>query len=99
MYPILNPKPNGLQYQWVVILGVIKMQAIKATVQDGNVILNERVDIKGRFDAVLVLLDPDPWESLVQDPRVRPELVKARQEALQDHAEGKASPLDPDKMP
>jgi hypothetical protein len=75
------------------------MQAIKATVQDGNVILNEHVDIKGRFDAMLVLLDPDPWESLLQDPRVRPELVKARQEALQDHAVGKTTPLDPDKMP
>ena len=75
------------------------MQAIKATVQDGNVILNERVDLKGRFDAGLVLLDPDPWEALVQDPRPRPELLKARQEALQEHADGKTTPLDPDKMP
>lgn len=75
------------------------MQAIKATVQDGFVTLNERVDLKGRFDAVLVLLDPDPWDLLVQDPRSRPELVKARQEALQDYAEGRTKPLDPDKMP
>jgi hypothetical protein len=75
------------------------MQAIKATVQDGNVILNERVDIKGRFDAVLVLLDPDPWDSLVQDPRVRPDLITARKEALQDYNDGKTTPLDPDKMP
>jgi len=75
------------------------MQAIKATVQDVNVILNESVDITGRYDAVLELLDPDPLESLVQDPCVRPELVKARREALQDYADGKAAPRDPDKMP
>jgi hypothetical protein len=75
------------------------MQAIKATIQDGLVILNERVDIKGRFDAVVVLLDPDPWESLIQDSRPRPELAKARQEALKEYADGKVTPLDPDKMP
>jgi hypothetical protein len=75
------------------------MQAIKATVQDGLVILDERVDLKGRFDAVLVVLDPDPWESLMQDTRPRPELIKARQEALQEKADGKTTPLDPDKMP
>jgi hypothetical protein len=75
------------------------MQAIKATVQDGLVILNERVDLKGRHDAVLVLLDPDPWDSLIQDPRPRPELEKTRKEALQEYAAGNATPLDPDKMP
>jgi hypothetical protein len=75
------------------------MQAIKATVQDGLVILDERVDLKGRHDAVVVLLDPDPWESLVQDPRPRPELIKARQAAMQEYADGNTTPLAPDKMP
>ena len=74
------------------------MQAIKATVQDGVVILDEKVDLKGRFDAVVVLLDIDPWTSILQDPRPRPELVKAGQKAMQEYAEGKTTILDPDSM-
>jgi hypothetical protein len=74
------------------------MQAIKATVQDGRVILDENVDLKGRFDAVVVLLDADPWTSIIQDPRPRPELVKAGQKAMQEYAEGKTTILDPDSM-
>jgi hypothetical protein len=75
------------------------MQAIRATVQDGLVILDEQVDLKGRFDAVLVVLDPDPWEAILQDTRPRAELIKARQEALKELADGTTTPLDPDKMP
>ena len=74
------------------------MQAIKATVQDGHVILDEKVDLKGKFEAVVVLLDPDPWTSILQDPRPRPDLIKAGQKALQEYAEGKTTPLDPDSM-
>ncbi len=74
------------------------MQAIKATVQDGLVILDEKVDLKGRFDAVVVLLDPDPWTSILQDPRPRPELIKAGEKAVQEYAEGKTAPLNPDLM-
>ena len=74
------------------------MQAIKATVQDGVVILDEKVDLKGRFDAVVVLLDIDPWTSILQDPRPRAELAKAGQKAMQEYAEGKTTLLDADSM-
>jgi hypothetical protein len=43
-------------------------------------------------------LHPDPWESIIQNPRPRPELTEAKSEALRDYYEGKAIPLDPDKM-
>lgn len=74
------------------------MKAIKAVIEDGSVILAEPLDIKGRFDAILVVLDPDPWDALIHDPRPRPELVEAREEAHREFLEGKTTPLDPDKM-
>lgn len=75
------------------------MRAIKAVVEDGNVILSEPLDVKGRCDAILVVLDPDPWDALIHDPRPRPELVRAGEEALKEFEEGKTTPLDPDNMP
>ena len=75
------------------------MKAVKAVIEDGNVILDEPLHVKGRFDAILVVLDPDPWEGLIHDLRPRPELVRARQEAHREFVEGKITPLDPDKMP
>jgi hypothetical protein len=75
------------------------MQAFKATYQDGHVTLNEKINLKGRFDAVLVLLDPDPWETLLNDPRPRTELTKDGQEAIQEYERGNTTPVDPDRMP
>jgi len=75
------------------------MQAVKAVIEDGKVILDEPLDQKGRFDAVVVVLDADPWEALIRDPRPRPELIKAREEAHREFLEGKTTPLDPDNMP
>ena len=46
----------------------------------------------GRYDAIVVVLDVDPWDAILNDPRPRPELVKAGEEAHarlssgQDHA-------------
>ena len=75
------------------------MQAIRAVVEDGNVLLDEPLDVKGRFEAIVVVLDPDPWDAIINDPRPRPELVKAGEEALKEFEEGKTTPLDPDNMP
>jgi hypothetical protein len=47
----------------------------------------------------IVNTDDDPWESLLHDPRPRPELAKACQEALQDFYEDRTIPLNPDNMP
>ncbi len=41
----------------------------------------------------------DPWDEIIQDPRPRPELDKAAQEALEDYLQGRTTPLDPDNMP
>lgn len=75
------------------------MRALKAVVEDGNVILERPLDVKGRYEAILVVLDPDPWDSLMRDPRPRPELIRAREEAHQEFVEGKTTPMDPDQMP
>ncbi len=74
------------------------MQALKAVIENGNVTLDEPLESKGRFEAVLVILDVDPWDALIHDPRPRPGLVKAGQEAIKEFEEGKTTPLDPDKM-
>ena len=47
------------------------MQAVKATIKDGNVTLEQPVDIKGPVEAIVVVLDPDPWQARIRDPRPR----------------------------
>ena len=74
------------------------MQALKAVIENGNATLDEPLEIEGRFEAVLVILDADPWDALIHDPRPRPELVKAGREAIKEFEEGKTTPLNPDKM-
>ena len=83
----------------LMIQELSKMKAVKVVVEDGNVILDEPLPAQGRFDAILVLLDPDPWDALVHDPRARPELAKAREQAHREFLQGKTTPLNPDKMP
>ena len=72
------------------------MHAIKTTIQDGNISLDQPIDVKGRVDAIVVLLDPDPWTALINDARPRPALAKASQEALVEFLNGQTTPLDLD---
>jgi hypothetical protein len=75
------------------------MKAIRAVVENGQIVPEEPLDVSGRHDAIIVVLDVDPWEAILQDRRPRPELVKARQQAEADYREGRTTPLDPDTMP
>jgi hypothetical protein len=75
------------------------MKAIKAVIDNGQIVPEEPLDVSGRHDAIVVVLDVDPWDAILQDPRPRPELVKAGEEALQEYLQGKTTPLDPDTMP
>jgi hypothetical protein len=70
------------------------MKAVRAVVEDGSVVLTEPLDVKGRCEAIVVVLDPDPWDRLIQDARLRPELLRAGEEALADFMEGKTTPLE-----
>lgn len=74
------------------------MRAIKATIEDGNITLDEPMPIKGRAEAIVVVLDPDPWDALIHDPRPRPALTRASQEALDEFLAGQTTPLDPETM-
>ena len=74
------------------------MQAIKAVVQDGNVVLDGPLPLQGRYEAILVLLDPDPWDAILNDPRPRPELAKASQAALEEYLSGNTKVIDLDLM-
>jgi hypothetical protein len=75
------------------------MQAIKAVVENGNVVLTEPLAVEGRFEAIVIVLDPDPWDALIHDPRPRPELLKASREALEEYLQGETTPIDPVAMP
>jgi hypothetical protein len=75
------------------------MKAIRVVVDNGHVVVEEPLDATGRHDAILVMLDPDPWDELLEDPRPRPELTKAGRDALEEHLCGKTTPLDPDRLP
>ncbi len=74
------------------------MRAIKATIQDGSITPEEPLNIKGRAEAIVVVLDPDPWDALTNDPRPRPALTRASQEALNEFLAGQTTPLDPETM-
>ena len=73
------------------------MKAIKVLVDDGRIVPEEPLE-SGRHEAILVMLDPDPWEQIIDDPRPRPALNRAGGEAMDDFFAGKTTPLDPDKM-
>jgi hypothetical protein len=95
-------KSLDLRVEWLLgiyFVGASAMQAIKAVVQDGSIVVDDPLPLKGRYEAVLVLLDPDPWEPLLADARPRPELAKASQAALEEFLSGKTTPLNPDAMP
>jgi hypothetical protein len=74
------------------------MHAIKAIVEDGSVTLQEPLNVEGRVEAILVILDTEPWDVLVRDPRPRPALTKASEQALDEFLHGQTVPLDPDTM-
>ena len=74
------------------------MQAVKAIVEDGNVTLQEPLNMEGRVEAILVILDPQPWDALIRDTRPRPALTQASRQALDEFLHGQTAPLDPDTM-
>ena len=75
------------------------MKAIKAVVNNGQITPEEPLAMTGRYDAIIIVLDADPWDAILKDPRPCPELVKASEEAHQAYLEGKTTPIDPDMMP
>jgi hypothetical protein len=74
------------------------MQAVKATITDGNVTLDQPVDIKGPVEAIVVVLDSDPWQAIVADPRPRPALAKSSREALDEFLAGQTTLLNPENL-
>ena len=75
------------------------MKAIKAVIDNGQITPEEPFDANGRHDAIVVVLDVDPWDAILQDPRPRPELDRLAEEAHQEYLQGKTTPIDPDTMP
>jgi hypothetical protein len=70
------------------------MRAIKAVIDNGQIVPEEPLQLGGRHEAIVVVLDSDPWNALVQDARPRPELTKAGEEALQEYLQNSHGDFD-----
>ena len=71
------------------------MKAVKAVIDNGQIVPEEPLELTGRYDAIVVVLDVDPWDAILNDPRPRPELVKARQEAEAEYSPRQNHPSRP----
>jgi hypothetical protein len=74
------------------------MKAIRAVIDNGRIVTEEPLDATGRHDAIVVVLDVDPWQAIIDDPRPRPALDQLAEEAHRDYLQGKTTPIDPDLM-
>ncbi len=74
------------------------MKAIKAVIDNGKIVPEEPFDPVGRHDAIVVVLDVDPWTAILNDSRPRPQLDELADEAHQEYLRGKTTPIDPDAM-
>lgn len=74
------------------------MRAIKAVIDNGQIVPEEPLDMIGRQDAIVVVLDVDPWRAILNDPRTRPQLDELAERAHQEYQQGKTTPIDPDAM-
>jgi hypothetical protein len=63
------------------------MYAIHAVIQDGNVVLEKPLQTRGRFEAVLLVLDTKPWEAVIYDPDACPEPARASREAYEEFSD------------
>jgi hypothetical protein len=67
------------------------MRAIHAVIQDGNLVLDRPLDARGRFEAVVVVLEPKPWEAVIYDPDACPEPARASREAFEEFSDRRAA--------
>ena len=67
----------------------VAMRAIKAVIDNGQIVPAKPLEMVGRYDAVVVVLDARPWAGILNDPRPRPELAKAAREAEEDFLHGR----------
>ncbi len=74
------------------------MRAIKAVIDNGQIVTEEPLDAIGRQDAIVVVLDADPWRAILNDPRRRPQLDELAEQAHREYLQGKTTPIDPDTM-
>jgi hypothetical protein len=89
-----SAKIQAFKKRWI-------LKAIKGTYKDGRVELSEPVpDGEGPVEVLVVFPDvaSDPWQSILEDSRPRPIMEQWMNEVEKEIAEGKAEPLDPNKL-
>lgn len=78
------------------------MKAIPAIFAGGQVMLTEPApDVNGVPVEVLVIFpdsEVDPWDRILNEATMRPSFKKFMDECLEEIAQGKAEPLDLDKL-
>lgn len=77
------------------------MKAVKATYENGRVILAEPPPAStGPVEVLIVFPEPvdDPWHEIINDPCQRPELVRQLAEVRDEIKGGRASLLSTDAL-
>lgn len=76
------------------------MRAVKAIYEKGKIKLSEKPAEQGPLEVLVVFPEAagDPWEEILNDPRPRPALAKWVQQVKKDIAQGKAKPLDLERL-
>jgi len=71
------------------------MKALKGIYKNGKIELAEKPTERGPMEVVVVFPEPsdDPWQSILNDSRPRPALLRRIKEVRKEIAEGKAKPL------
>ncbi len=74
------------------------MKAVKGIYKDGKLELREPAPETGPVDVLVVFpeSEPDPWQAILNETAPRPAFAKYVEEALEEIAQGNATPLNMD---
>lgn len=76
------------------------MKAVKAIYEKGKIKLSEKPAEQGPMEVLVVFPEAadDPWEDILNDPSPRPAFARLIQDVKKQIAQGKAKPLDLERL-
>jgi len=76
------------------------MKAVKGVYEKGKIKLNETPDEPGPVEVLVVFPEgaDDPWEAIINEESPRPAFLKYVEECQAEIQQGKAEPLDSERL-
>ena len=76
------------------------MKAVRGTYLNGQIELSEQPSGKGPFEVLVVFSEgsPDPWGNILNESELRPSFATYVEECKEEIRQGKAVPLDFDRL-